>query len=142
VDCFSRTIGEKLRSSGFHLVIAELDSERPLNRFYGDYQCTVSIAGDQNSFDAVEGSSPNPHVLAHFEERAEHVRSINPQKSPDAIYLLFRDGNALAPNSDEPKHPTRAKHFGPKFGNQGYVHEGVTGKQRQLHKLSPVAPAV
>src|SRR4029077_19854105 len=84
-DCFSRTIGEKLRSSGFHLVIAELDSERPLNRFYGDYQCTVSIAGDQNSFDAVEGSSPNPHVLAHFEERAEHVRSINPQKSPDAI---------------------------------------------------------
>ena len=100
------------------------------------------LRADQDSFNAVEGSSPNPHVLTNFEEWAERVRSITRQKSSDALHLLFRDGHTLAPNSDEAKDATYAQHFGPKFRHKGHVQEGVTGKQRQLHKLSPVAPAV
>jgi len=88
--------------NGFYLVVAELNRQRPLNRFYRDYQRAVSVARDQDSLNAVEDSSPNPHVLPHFEERAERVRSINPEKGPDALDLLFRDGHALTANSDEP----------------------------------------
>jgi len=80
--------------------------------------------------------------LAHFEEWAERVRSIDPQKNPDALYLLFRDGHALAANPDETEYATYAEDFGPKFGDQRHVQEDVTGEQRQLDKLSPVAPAV
>jgi hypothetical protein len=127
---------------GFYLVVAEVNRQRPLNRFYGDYQRAVSVAGDQDSFNTVEASSPNPHVLTHFEEWAQGVRSINSQKSPDALYLLFRDGNTLAPNSNETKYATYAEDFGPKFRHEGYVQKRVTGKQRQLYKFSPVAPAV
>jgi hypothetical protein len=127
---------------GFYLVVAELDRQRPLNRFDGDYQRAVSVAGDQNSFDTVEASSTDPHVLTHFEEWAKRVWSINPQKSPDALYLFFWDGHALAPNSDETKYATYAEDFGPELRHEGHVQKRVTGKQRQLDKLSPVAPAV
>ena len=127
---------------GFYLVVAELNRQRPLNRFYGDYQRAVSVAGDHDSFNTVEASSPDPHVLTYFEEWAQRVRSINPQKSPDALYLFFRDRHALAPNSDETKYATYAEDFGPKFRHEGHVQKCVTGKQRQLYKLSPVAPAV
>ena len=127
---------------GFYLVVAELNRQRPLNRFYGDYQRAVTIARDQFSFNAIEDSSPNPHVLPHFEEWAERVRSINRQKGADALYLLFRYGHALAPNSDETKYATYAQDFGPKFRHERHVQKRVTGKQRQLYKFSPVAPAV
>jgi hypothetical protein len=127
---------------GFYLVIADLNRQRPLNRFYGDYQRAVPIAGDQVSFNAIEDSSPNPHVLPDFEVWAERVLSINPQKGADGLYLLFRYGYALAPNSDETEYAANAQDFGPKFGNKRHVQEGVTGEQRQLHKLSPIAPTV
>jgi hypothetical protein len=127
---------------GFYLVIADPNRQRPLNRFYGDYQRAVTIAGDQVSFNAIEDSSPNPHVLTNFEKWAERLLSINPQKGADALYLLFRYRHTLAPNSDEAKNAANAQDFGPKFGNKGHVQEGVTGKQRQLHQLSPVAPAM
>jgi hypothetical protein len=127
---------------GFYLVVTELNRQRPLNRFYGDYQRAVSVAGDQDSFNTVKDSSPDPHLLTHFEERAQRVLSTNPQKSPDALHLLFRDGHALAPNSDETKYATYAENFGPKFRHERHVQKRVTGKERQLYKLSPVAPSV
>jgi hypothetical protein len=127
---------------GFYLVVAKLNRQRPLNRFYGDYQRAVSVAGDQDSLNAVEASSPDPHVLPHFEEGAEGVWSTNPQKSPDTLYLPLRDGHALAPNSDETKYAAYAEDFGPKFRHKGHVQKGVTGKQRQLYEPAPVAPAV
>ena len=136
----NRTKCEEL--DGFYLVIADLNRQRPLNWFYGDYHLAIPAAGDQDSFNAAEDSSPNPHVLTNFEERAERVQSFTRQKGSDALHLLFRDRHTLAQNSDKAKNATYAQDFGPKFRHKAHVQEGVTGKQRQLHTLSPVALTV
>jgi hypothetical protein len=127
---------------GFYLVIVDPNSDRPLNRFYGDHHRAIPVALDQDSLNAFEGSSPNPHALTNFEKWAERAQSVSRQNGSDALHLLFRDRHPLAPNSDEAEDAAYAQHFGPKFRHKGHMYEGVAGKQRQPHNLSPVAPAV
>jgi hypothetical protein len=106
--------------NGVYVVIADPNRQRSLNGFHGDYYRAVPVASDEDSFNAIEGSSPNPHALSNFEKWADRVRSITRQNGSNALHLLFRDGHTLASNSDEAEDAIDAQHFGPKFRHKGH----------------------
>ena len=66
----------------FPLVLVNSDGNRPLNEFDGNHQRVVSVACDQESFDAVQRATTNSHALTDLQERTECVRNVTRQKCP------------------------------------------------------------
>ena len=130
------------RADWFEIVPDNPHSDRALKQLNGYDQVLIQTFLDENAFDTVERSSPDPYSLSHPEEWEERERDTLVEQSGDVFNLFAGDGCPEALASYDADDAAGAKYREPVLIRAIYLDKRVTGKQRNLDQLLSIAPAM
>jgi hypothetical protein len=130
------------RTNWFEVVPENPYSDRALKQLNGYDQALIQIFLDENAFDTVERSSPDPYSLSFPEEWEKRERDTLIEQSGDVFNLFAGDGCPVALASYDADDAVGAKDSEPVLIRAIYLDKRVTGKQRNVDQLLSIAPAM
>jgi len=113
---------------GFDLVTFNGYREGTLNGIHRYNYGALAIPRDQNTLNAVQGSTADPHPLADLEEGVGLAPHTLFRNDANRFDLIIGDGRALTRNPDEVKDAVGTKHSQPIFIAANNLNEDITAK--------------
>src|SRR6266850_6038411 len=94
----------------------------------------------QNTFNAIQGPTTNPHSLADLKKWMSDERHLAIHQPADALDLIFRNWNRFFAIPNEIEDAVTLSHRYPGIGRRNYVHERIAREQRQGDLHATIAP--
>jgi len=96
----------------------------------------------ENAFHPVQSATPDANPLARLKKGTGEKRTLLCHYGAHLFNFLFRNGSLTPRGAYKIENPRRFQHGEPSRRSRHDVHKQVTGKQRKLHFLATVTPAV
>jgi hypothetical protein len=136
-----RVAGEDDTSGQFQLVSFDLHGDGTFNAINGDDQ--LFFAGMlEDSLHAVEASAADPYAAPDFEKGVQRAGNIVLQERLEILNLFGGDGRCGTCELDKMQDAWSTQDACPGFAAQIGVDKEVSGEQRNIDALTPIAPAM
>src|SRR5579863_405117 len=134
-------VAERKTLQGFDVISFDANRQRPLNGIDGQDQGTVPVAGNQNTFHAVQGAASNAHALTNLEERMGGPGQLFFDEGPHSVDLLLRNRSALSPNPHKVQHAINLEHTQALFAGRRHAYKHIATEQWEFNRFLAIAPA-